>query len=112
MGERPGSESDESGYFVPPPKAPKIRTRLEPELESQIQKMLDDIMFDFDPSGGQCNFTEFQRVMKFVPVYQQIPAHLQEPFSDANIIREFKREIDSDYLYENSEMLAAGCIWH
>jgi len=47
-----GSDSEESGYFIPPPKAPKMRKQLDQELKDNIVHMLNEIMFDFDENSG------------------------------------------------------------
>jgi hypothetical protein len=42
--------------------------------------MLKEIMLNFEEIGGQCDVNEYLRVLKFVPVYQEIPKDLQDPF--------------------------------
>lgn len=43
---------DESGFFVPPPKPPAFRKKLDKNLKNTISKMLQEIIFDFDEKGG------------------------------------------------------------
>jgi hypothetical protein len=47
-----GSDSEESGYFLPPPKAPEKRKRLDPQLRVSIHQLLSEIMLDFDEMFG------------------------------------------------------------
>lgn len=96
-----GSDSEESGYFVPPPKAPITRKILDPKLKQTIVYMLKDIMVDFDEQYGQCDYVEYERVMKFVPVYQEIPVYYQRSFEDKKLKEYYSKEIQTQYTDEN-----------
>lgn len=50
--------------------------------------------------------------MKFVPVYQEIPEDLRQPFEEQNVYKMFEDEKGQDYMYENSDKLKEDHIWH
>jgi hypothetical protein len=82
-----------------------MRKKLDPQLSKDISNMLSEIIFDFEENGGQINYENYLKAMKFVPVYQEIPEDLRDPFSDTNVYKYFEGERTSDYMFEHTDQL-------